>query len=57
MAKGKTVAMVWICQDCKKINGAGRVMKDKIKDLARNKYCQKTRKVEAHKAKLVKKAN
>jgi len=57
MAKSKKVKAEWVCQDCKKRNGVIQVMKDKIKELSRNKYCPKSRVQEFHKAKLIKKAN
>lgn len=57
MAKGKSVAAVWMCEETGMINGAMRVMKDKVKDLKRMKYSPKLRKVTLHKAKLVKKGS
>lgn len=57
MAKGKTVAAVWICEETGMINGSFRIMKEKIKDLKRNKYSPRLRKVTSHKAKLVKKGS
>ncbi len=55
MAKRKTVAYVWICEETKMINGSGRAKKEDIKEMTRNKYCPKLQKVTAHKAKPVKK--
>jgi len=55
MAKRKTVPYVWICQETKMINGAGRARKEKIKEMERKKYSPKVRKVTVHKAKAVKK--
>lgn len=57
MAKGKTVAAVWVCEEKGDINGAMRVMKDMAKDRKRNKYCPLLRKVTVHKLKLVKKGS
>ncbi len=55
MATRKTVAYVWTCVDHKTINGSGRARKEKLKEMEKNKYCPKSRKVEVHKAKAVKK--
>ena len=55
MASKKTVAYVWMCADHNTINGSGRARKEKLKEMERAKYCPKSRKVEAHKAKAVKK--
>ena len=55
MAKGKSVAYVWICQETKMINGSGWAQRDKIKDMVRMKYCPTLRKRTEHKAKAVKK--
>lgn len=55
MAKRKTIAYVWICQETKMINGSGRATKDKIKEMERMKYSPKLQKVTLHKAKPVKK--
>jgi hypothetical protein len=57
MAKGKTVAAVWMCEETGAINGVVRVMKDKVKDMKRNKYSPRLRKVTSHKLKLVKKGS
>ena len=57
MAKGKTVAANWICEETHMINGSFRIMKDKVKDLTRMKYSPRLRKVTKHKAKLVKKGS
>ena len=58
MAKGKTVAAVWMCEEGNThINGAMRTMKDKVKDMKRNKFCPILRKVTSHKLKLVKKGS
>ncbi len=57
MAKGKTVAAVWICEETGMINGAFRIMKEKVKDLKRLKYSPRLRKRTPHKAKLVKKGS
>ena len=55
MAKGKSVAYVWICQDTKMINGSGRARKENVKNLTKMKYSPKVMKRTEHKAKLVKK--
>jgi hypothetical protein len=57
MAKGKSVPYVWICQetDHGHIGGSGWAQRDKLKDMKRNKYCPKVRKMTAHLAKPVKK--
>jgi len=55
MAKRKTVAYVWICQETKAINGSGRALKENLKEMKRNKYCPKLQKVTVHQAKAVKK--
>lgn len=57
MAKGKTVAAIWVCEETGMINGSFRIMKDKIKDLTRMKYSPRLRKRTKHKAKLVKKGS
>ena len=42
MAKGKTVAAVWICEETGAINGAFRIMKEKIKGSYKNEILPKT---------------
>lgn len=55
MAKRKTIPYVLICEETKMINGSGRATKEKVKEMKRNKYCPKLRKVTVHNAKPVKK--
>ena len=44
MAKGKSVAYVWVCQETGMINGSGRAAKEKIKDMEKMKYSPKAQK-------------
>jgi len=55
MAKRKSIAYVWMCQETNTINGSGRATKEKIKEMKRNKYSPKAQKVTVHIAKPVKK--
>ncbi len=55
MAKGKSVPYVWVCQETKMINGSGWAMRDKLKDMTKQKYSPRLRKRTEHKAKAVKK--
>lgn len=55
MATRKTVAYVWTCADHNVINGSGRARKEKLKEMQKKKYCPKSRMVEVHNAKAVKK--
>jgi hypothetical protein len=55
MGKGKSVAYVWICQTTKMINGSGRALKTKIKEMTKMKYSPRVQMRTSHKAKAVKK--
>ncbi|MBU0981105.1 hypothetical protein KKC94_00250 [Patescibacteria group bacterium] len=57
MAKGKAVKYEWRCKCCNTPTGAGQAQKEKVKELKKNKYCPKTRQMQAHEAKLIKKGN
>ncbi|MBT4385090.1 hypothetical protein HOD30_05080 [Candidatus Peregrinibacteria bacterium] len=55
MAKGKSVAYVWVCSKTKRENGSGRARREKIKEMTKLRYCPALRVRTKHKAKAVKK--